>query len=274
MSKNHQFRVACIQMTTGTKISENLSTLETRFQEAKEKGADFIVTPEQSLLMAENKASLFENISYEDEDFGLRKLRGIVKKVGLFVIVGSISIKYNEDLALNRTYAFNPDGDIIGVYDKIHMFDVTLSDGEKYHESKIYKPGKKLSLVTLPWCDVGLTICYDLRFPELYRKLAQKGASVIIVPSAFTVTTGEAHWHTLLRARAIETGCFILAPAQVGKHENGRISYGRTMIISPWGEIITEISDEDSIALADIDITMVENFRKKIPSVNQNNYYI
>ena len=274
MSKNCKFRVACIQMTTGTKISENLSVLETRLFEAKEMGADFIVTPEQTLLMAENKDSLFENISHEDRDFGLRELKDIIKKLGLFVIIGSISIKYNEDLALNRTYAFNPNGDIIGFYDKIHMFDVNLSDGEKYHESKIYKPGTKLSLVSLPWCDVGLTICYDLRFPELYRKLAQKGASVIIVPSAFTVTTGEAHWHTLLRARAIETGCFIMAPAQVGKHENGRISYGCTMIVSPWGEIISEITDEESVALADIDITMVENFRKKIPSVNQNNYYI
>ena len=274
MSKNCKFRVACIQMTTGTKISENLSVLETRLYDAKEMGADFIVTPEQTLLMAENKDSLFENISFEDRDFGLRELRDIIKKIGLFVIIGSISIKYNEDLALNRTYAFNPNGDIIGFYDKIHMFDVNLSDGEKYHESKIYKPGEKLSLVSLPWCDVGLTICYDLRFPELYRKLAQKGASIIIVPSAFTVTTGEAHWHTLLRARAIETGCFIMAPAQVGKHENGRISFGRTMIVSPWGEIISEITDEESVALADIDITMVENFRKKIPSVNQNNYYI
>ena len=274
MSKNHNFRVACIQMTTGTRISENLSVLENRLHEAKEKGADLIVTPEQTLLMAKNKDSLFENISYADKDFGLRELRVIVKRVGAFVIVGSISIKYNEDLALNRTYAFNPDGDIIGFYDKIHMFDVSLSDGEEYHESKIYQPGKKLSLVSLPWCDIGLTICYDLRFPELYRKLAQKGASLIVVPSAFTVTTGEGHWHTLLRARAIETGCFILAPAQVGKHENGRVSYGHTIIISPWGEIISEIKDQESIAFADIDITMVENFRKKIPSVNQNNYYI
>ncbi len=274
MSKSHNFRVACIQMTTGTRISENLSVLENRLHEAKEKGADLIVTPEQTLLMAKNKDSLFENISYADKDFGLRELRVIVKRVGAFVIVGSISIKYNEHLALNRTYAFNPDGDIIGFYDKIHMFDVSLSDGEEYHESKIYQPGKKLSLVSLPWCDIGLTICYDLRFPELYRKLAQKGASLIVVPSAFTVTTGEGHWHTLLRARAIETGCFILAPAQVGKHENGRVSYGHTIIISPWGEIISEIKDQESIAFADIDITMVENFRKKIPSVNQNNYYI
>ena len=268
MSKNHQFRVACIQMTTGTKISENLSILETRFQEAKEKGADFIVTPEQSLLMAENKASLFENISYEDEDFGLRKLRGIVKKVGLFVIVGSISIKYNEDLALNRTYAFNPDGDIIGVYDKIHMFDVTLSDGEKYHESKIYKPGKKLSLVSLPWCDVGLTICYDLRFPELYRKLAQKGASVIIVPSAFTVTTGEAHWHVLNRARAIENGAFVISACATGSIDGGGECYGHSLVIDPWGNVLADGGVGSRVVSAKINLADVKDTREKNPSLN------
>ncbi len=274
MVDNSKFKVACVQLTTGTDVSESLDLLEKHLLTAKRQGADLVVTPEQTLLMAKDKFSLFQNISYEDKDFGLRKLKEIIKEVGLFVIIGSISIKYSEDLALNRTYVFNPDADIVGIYDKIHMFDVSLNDGEKYHESKLYQPGEKLSVVSLPWCDVGLTICYDLRFPDLYRKLAQKGASIIVVPSAFTVTTGEAHWHTLLRARAIETGCYVLAPAQVGKHENGRVTYGHTMIISPWGEIISEITGEQSIAFADVDISLVENFRKKIPSINQNNYYM
>ena len=268
MSKNHQFRVACIQMTTGTKISENLSILETRFQEAKEKGADFIVTPEQSLLMAENKASLFENISYEDEDFGLRELRGIVKRVGLFVIVGSISIKYNEDLALNRTYAFNPDGDIIGVYDKIHMFDVKLPNGEIYEESKKFQAGNSLKIHNLPWGKIGLTICYDLRFPLMYRKLTKDGAIFISVPSAFTKNTGERHWHILLKARAIENMCYIFAPAQTGIHPNQRETYGHSLIISPDGEVLAEKKDGEGILLADVDTDLVTRLRAQIPSLD------
>ncbi|MDG2186947.1 MAG: carbon-nitrogen hydrolase family protein [Hyphomicrobiales bacterium] len=274
MTVSNKFKVACLQMTTGTNIADNLSILSKRLKIAKDMGANLIITPEQTLLMAENKTQLFNQISNEKEDFGLKEIRKIIKHLGVFVIIGSLSIKYNNQLALNRSYAFDSMGEVIGFYDKIHMFDVKISDEESYFESNTYKPGEKLSIINLPWGMCGLSICYDLRFPNLYRQLAQKGAKFITVPSAFTITTGKAHWHTLLRARAIETGCYIFAPAQIGFHENGRKTYGHSLIVSPWGNIISEAKIGDQMAFAEIDTDEVELYRKKIPTINQNYDYL
>jgi len=260
-------------MTTGCDLDESISFLREKLTLAKEMGADVVVTPEQTLLMEKNSKTLFSKISYPDDDNGLKKLQSLIRELELIVIVGSISIKYSDNLAYNRTYAFDANGEIIGTYDKIHMFDVELSAKERYFESNTFKPGDKLSIIDLPWCKFGLSICYDLRFPSLYRNLAQKGASVIIVPSAFTVKTGRAHWETLLRARAIETGCFIIAPAQVGKHQNGRETYGNSMIISPWGKILSHVEDDNYIGIAEINLQEVESYRKMIPSINQNYDY-
>jgi predicted amidohydrolase len=272
-NKKNKFKAACLQMTTGCDLDESISFLREKLTLAKEMGADVVVTPEQTLLMEKNSKTLFSKISYPDDDNGLKKLQSLIRELELIVIVGSISIKYSDNLAYNRTYAFDANGEIIGTYDKIHMFDVELSTKERYFESNTFKPGDKLSIIDLPWCKFGLSICYDLRFPSLYRNLAQKGASVIIVPSAFTVKTGRAHWETLLKARAIETGCFIIAPAQVGKHQNGRETYGNSMIISPWGEILSHLKDDNYIGIAEINLQEVESYRKMIPSINQNYDY-
>ncbi|MEL0231984.1 MAG: carbon-nitrogen hydrolase family protein [Hyphomicrobiales bacterium] len=272
-NKKNKFKAACLQMTTGCDLDESISFLREKLTLAKEMGADVVVTPEQTLLMEKNSKTLFSKISYPDDDQGLKKLQSLIRELELIVIVGSISIKYSDNLAYNRTYAFDANGEIIGTYDKIHMFDVELSTKERYFESNTFKSGDKLSIIDLPWCKFGLSICYDLRFPSLYRNLAQKGASVIIVPSAFTVKTGRAHWETLLRARAIETGCFIIAPAQVGKHQNGRETYGNSMIISPWGEILSHVKDDNYIGIAEINLQEVESYRKMIPSINQNYDY-
>ena len=273
MQKN-KFKVACLQMTTGMDINKNLSILYKKMKKAKARGADLIITPEQTLLMAKNKKQLFDQISIEEDDFGLSKIKEIVRELSVYTIIGSISIKYDNKFALNRSYAFDSEGKIINFYDKIHMFDVKINANEKYFESSTYKPGRVLSSVELPWGICGLTICYDLRFPYIYRELAQKGAKFITVPSAFTVKTGQAHWHTLLRARAIETGCFIFAPAQIGIHENGRKTYGHSLIISPWGDIISEAKDNDDMIIAECDTYEVALMRKKIPSINQNYDYI
>ncbi|MGI9313051.1 MAG: carbon-nitrogen hydrolase family protein [Alphaproteobacteria bacterium] len=273
MQKN-KFKVACLQMTTGMDINKNLSILYKKMKKAKARGADLIITPEQTLLMAKNKKQLFDQISIEKDDFGLSKIKEIVREFSVYTIIGSISIKYDNKFALNRSYAFDPEGKIINFYDKIHMFDIKINANEKYFESNTYKPGRVLSSVELPWGICGLTICYDLRFPYIYRELAQKGAKFITVPSAFTVKTGQAHWHTLLRARAIETGCFIFAPAQIGIHENGRKTYGHSLIISPWGDIISEAKDNDDMIIAECDTYEVALMRKKIPSINQNYDYI
>jgi len=260
-------------MTTGCDLNESISFLRDKLINAKEMGVDIVVTPEQTLLMEKNSKALFSKISYPDDDKGLKKLQSLIRELELIVIIGSISIKYSDNLAYNRTYAFDANGEIIGTYDKIHMFDVELTSEERYFESNTFKPGNKLSIIDLPWCKFGLSICYDLRFPGLYRNLAQKGASVIIVPSAFTVKTGRAHWETLLKARAIETGCFIIAPAQVGKHQNGRETYGNSMIISPWGEILSCVENGNHIGVAEINLQEVESYRKMIPSINQNYDY-
>lgn len=272
-SKKNKFKAACLQMTTGCDLNKSLSFLREKLTHAKDMGVDIVVTPEQTLLMEENSKALFSKISYPNDDEGLKKIQSLIKELELIVIIGSISIKHSDNLAYNRTYAFDSNGEIIGTYDKIHMFDVELSSEEKYFKSNTFKPGNKLSIIDLPWCKFGLSICYDLRFPGLYRKLAQKGASVIIVPSAFTVNTGRAHWETLLKARAIETGCFIIAPAQIGKHQNGRETYGNSMIISPWGKILSCVEDGNYIGVAEINLQEVESYRKMIPSINQNYDY-
>lgn len=260
------FKVACIQLTTGTNIDLNLSHVVELIKSAKYSGANLIITPEQTLLMAKSKEQLFDKISYEDDDKSILTFCDLALELNIFLIIGSLSIKINDYHAVNRSYIINNNGKIIGSYDKIHMFDVQLEAGENYHESNTFKSGKKISLTDTPWGKIGLTICYDLRFSGLYKSIAMRGAKFITIPSAFTKHTG-AHWHVLLRARAIETGCFIFAPAQVGKHENGRETFGHSLIVSPWGEILAEaVNDNPCFIIADIDIEKVTEVRNKIPA--------
>jgi predicted amidohydrolase len=235
---------------------------------AAAEGATYVQTPENTPLMELKTERLFERIKPEAETQALDDFARMARDLRIWLHVGSMAIQVGERKAANRAFIFAPDGSVAARYDKIHMFDVDLPSGEKYRESKNYQPGQKAIAVRLPFGVLGVTTCYDLRFPEHYKALAQAGAEILTVPSAFTKQTGAAHWHVLLRARAIETGCYVLAAAQGGMHENGRETYGHSIIISPWGEVIAEAGDEPCIVSADIDLAQVKEARTRIPALN------
>ncbi len=235
--------------------------------EAKSAGAEYVLTPEMTNIMEVKRERLFTTIVEEEADTSLATFRELARKLGIFVHVGSLAIKLSADKAANRGFLINPKGDIAARYDKIHMFDVDLANGESYRELRTYRPGEMAVLSDLPWGRLGLTICYDLRFPALYRALAEAGASMLAIPSAFTKQTGEAHWHVLMRARAIENGSFVFAAAQGGKHENGRETFGHSLIVDPWGRIIAEGGIEPGVVMAEIDLSEVAKARARIPSL-------
>jgi predicted amidohydrolase len=235
--------------------------------EAKSAGAEYVLTPEMTNILAAKREQLFAVVVEEEADASLAAMRTIARKLGIYVHVGSLAIKLSHDRAANRSFLIDPKGDIAARYDKIHMFDVDLADGESYRESRNYRPGELAVLADLPWGRLGLTVCYDLRFPALYRALAEAGATMLAIPSAFTKQTGEAHWHVLMRARAIENGCFVFAAAQAGKHENGRETFGHSLIVDPWGRIIAEGGTEPGVVMAEIDPAQVTNARSRIPSL-------
>jgi predicted amidohydrolase len=235
---------------------------------AVEGGAEYILTPENTSLMVLSSKILFASTQPEQGNPCVERFAALARELGVWLHIGSMAIKLSDTKVANRSFVFSPAGEIAARYDKIHMFDVDLPDGESYRESKNYQPGEKAVTVDLPWGRLGLTTCYDLRFPALYRGLAQAGADFITVPSAFTAQTGEAHWHILLRARAIETGAFIFAAAQGGSHEMGRSTYGHSLIISPWGEILSEAGVDPEVIYADIDVARVHEARSRIPSLS------
>jgi predicted amidohydrolase len=218
-------------------------------------------------ILAAKREQLFSAIVDEEADTSLATLRELARKLGIYVHIGSLAIKLSHDRAANRSFLVDSKGDIVARYDKIHMFDVDLADGESYRESRNYRPGELGVLTDLPWGRLGLTVCYDLRFPALYRALAEAGATMLAIPSAFTKQTGEAHWHVLIRARAIENGCFVFAAAQGGKHENGRDTYGHSLIVDPWGRIIAEGGTEPGVVMAEIDPAEIAKARVRIPSL-------
>jgi deaminated glutathione amidase len=218
-------------------------------------------------MMQLNRKALFEHLAAEEDDISLKAYRALAKELKIHLHVGSLALRFSPEKAVNRGFLIGPDGNILACYDKIHMFDIDLPGGESYRESANYQPGESAVISDLPWGRIGLTICYDLRFPALYRALAEAGASFLTIPSAFTRKTGEAHWHVLLRARAIETGCFVFAAAQAGLHENKRETYGHSLIVAPWGEILAEGGVEPGVFLAKIDPTKVETARKTVPSL-------
>lgn len=261
------FTAALVQMRTGLLPADNLIRAIKLIREAKDKGADYIQTPEVSNIMQENRKALFDLLASEDDDLSLKAFRELARELKVYLHIGSLALKASPERACNRSFLIGPDGGIIARYDKIHMFDIDLGNGESYRESANYQPGETAVIADLPWGRIGLTICYDLRFPALYRALAEAGASFITVPAAFTKKTGEAHWHALLRARAIENGCYILAAAQGGTHENKRETFGHSLIVDPWGEIIAEGGTEPGITLARIDPAKVASVRKSIPSL-------
>jgi len=261
------FKAAMIQMRSGLSPSANIDTAVRLIGEAKSAGADYVQTPEMTNIMEVKRDRLFATIVDESADTALATLRDLARKLGIYVHIGSLAIKLTNERAANRGILIDPRGEIVARYDKIHMFDVDLAGGESYRESRNYRPGEQAVLHDLPWGRLGLTICYDLRFPALYRALAEAGATMLAIPSAFTQQTGEAHWHILNRARAIENGCFVLAAAQGGKHENGRDTYGHSLIIDPWGRVLAEGGTEPGVVMAEIDMAQVAKARARIPSL-------
>jgi predicted amidohydrolase len=261
------FTAALVQLRSGLLKQKNIDAAARLIREAKEAGADYVLTPEMTNILEVKRERLFAAIAPEDSDAGLAAFRELARSLRIFLHVGSLAIKLSQEKAANRSFLIEPAGDIVARYDKIHMFDVDLAGGESYRESRTYRPGEIAMTADLPWGKLGLTICYDLRFPALYRALASGGCAFFSIPSAFTKQTGEAHWHVLNRARAIENGAFVLAAAQGGKHENGRETFGHSLVVDPWGRILAEAGSEPGVVLARIDPAEVAAARAKIPSL-------
>jgi predicted amidohydrolase len=261
------FTIGLIQMRSGLAPAANLETAVRMIGEAKAAGADYVQTPEMTNVIDLRRERLFAAIVPEENDRALARLRELARELALWLHIGSLAIKVSPDRAANRSFLIDPSGEIVARYDKIHMFDVDLAGGESYRESRTFHPGGSAIAADLPWGRLGLTICYDLRFPALYRALAEAGASFIAIPAAFTQQTGEAHWHVLIRARAIENGCFVWAAAQGGKHEDGRSTFGHSLIVDPWGRILAEGGTEPGIVIARIDPAEVAAARARIPSL-------
>jgi predicted amidohydrolase len=261
------FKAACVQLRSSDDVAENIRTTSDLIREATGKGAQFIATPENTTLMAPDGGAKLAQSYDEAHDPALPAFAALAEELGIWLLVGSLAIKVSESKTANRSFLIDPKGRITARYSKIHLFDVDLPSGEKYRESNTVAGGDEAVLAETPWGKVGLTICYDVRFPQLYRALAQKGAFLLTVPSAFTETTGKAHWHTLLRARAIENGAFVVAPAQGGTHVNGRQTYGHSLIIGPWGEILAEAGTDPGVIVAEIDPAAVTAARGRVPNL-------
>jgi len=261
-------KAACIQTNSGPEIEGNLKQIETAIREAHKQGAQFIALPENVCVMTRGREKIIARARSEAEHPGIPFFKRMAKETGSWIMGGSLAIALGHEKLANRSYLFNPQGEVAATYDKIHMFDADIGAGEKYRESEVFKGGNRAVAATTPWGKIGLTICYDLRFPHLFRALAKAGAFLITVPAAFTVPTGQMHWHVLLRARAIETGGFILAPAQCGVHDGGRHTYGHSLIIDPSGHILAEgDSEKPGIIMADLDLAKVAEARRMLPTL-------
>jgi deaminated glutathione amidase len=261
------FRVGLVQMRSGRTPAQNVDAATKLIKEAKAGGADYVLTPEMTNIVERKREDLFAALAPEEKDSSLAAFRELARRLSIWVHVGSLAIEVLPQKAVNRSCLIDPKGEIAARYDKIHMFDVDLAGGESYRESGSFRPGELAVAVDIPWGRVGLTICYDLRFPALYRALAEAGASFITIPAAFTQQTGEAHWHVLTRARAIETGSFVFAAAQGGRHEDGRDTFGHSIAIDPWGRVLAEGGTEPGVILADVDPSQVAIVRGRIPSL-------
>ncbi len=248
-------------------MEPNLAAAAALVREARGQGADFITLPENVALFEPRRAKLLEKAEPQESHTALRAFRDLARETGAWILVGSLAVKLEDGKVANRSFLLDAVGNIVASYDKIHMFDVTLPSGETYRESATYAPGGRAVAAPMPWGKLGMTICYDVRFAALYRALAEAGSDMITVPAAFTRTTGQAHWHVLLRARAIETGCFVIAPAQCGTHAEGRQTYGHSLIVDPWGEVLSDGGDAVGITLARIDTARVAEVRQMVPSL-------
>ena len=262
------FKVSCVQFTSGKDVKENLKKILNIICECIKERSDLIITPECTSIMSSDKKELLSKLNVMEDDIFLQEFKRVCKSNRKWIILGSIIVKISKDTLVNRSILINPNGEIEKFYDKIHMFDVKLSNFENHSESKLFQAGTEIETVDLPWGRLGMSICYDMRFPAMYRKMSQLGAKFFSIPSAFTETTGKKHWHALLRARAIENFCYVFAPAQVGIHSNGRRTYGHSLIISPDGKILGEMKKGEGYISARIDTRLSYNLREKIPSLN------
>ena len=261
------FRVSCIQLKSNNNIEYNLKKTEKLIIKAVKQKTDFILTPEVSSLFSLNKKRLLKICKPMSEDIYLNGIKKLAKKYKKWILIGSLIIKISKTKLVNRSILINKEGKINSYYDKIHMYDVILSKKEKYFESKTFTAGTKIKSANLPWGKLGLSICYDLRFPNLYRKLSKAGSIFLAIPSAFTETTGKKHWKSLLRARAIENFSYVFAPAQGGTHYNGRKTFGHSMIVSPDGKVLKELKKSDGVITALIDPKIPKELRSIIPSL-------
>lgn len=252
-----------------------MAALADQIRRARDMGGDLIMTPEVCAMLEPKRALGREKAEYEEASAVLAQFRDLAKETGAWLLIGSMAVKIREEdgRLANRSILLDPSGETVAKYDKIHMFDVDVGEGNRFRESNGYRPGDRATLAALPWGALGMTVCYDMRFPYLYRDLAKAGADFLSAPSAFTVPTGRAHWHVLLRARAIETGCFVFAPAQVGEHAEGRKSYGHSLIVDPWGEVLADGGEDVGVVVADIDVSKVAEARGRVPSLYNDRDY-
>jgi predicted amidohydrolase len=262
-----KFVAACVQLTSAREFAPNIEAASALVRRARDQGADFIATPEIVGMFEPKRPLHLEKARPEEDNPFIAAFRALARETGAFLLIGSTAVKLDATTLANRSFLIDPAGGIAARYDKIHMFDVDLANGESYRESALYRPGEAAVVAPLPWCKLGMTVCYDLRFAYLYRALAQAGAEVLTIPSAFTVPTGRAHWHVLMRARAIETGCFVVAPAQWGEHAEGRKTYGHSLIVAPWGEVLADAGEGVGVITAEIDLDKVAEARRMVPSL-------
>ena len=262
-----RFRAGLVQLRSGRTVASNLDKAEALVRRAAKGGAQYVQTPENTGIMELKPELVLAAAESEGKSAPLAWARALARELGIWLHIGSIAIKLDPSRVANRSYLLDPKGSVTARYDKLHMFDVDLAGGESYRESQYFRPGAKAVLADLPFGRFGLSICYDLRFASLYRALAAAGAELIAIPAAFTKQTGEAHWHVLTRARAIETGAFVLAATQGGLHENGRSTFGHSIVVSPWGEVLAEAGEEPGVIFADIDLAASEEARARIPAI-------
>ena len=268
------FKAACVQLNAGNDLAVNLRAIEGSVREAAAHGAQLVTLPEYAALLDGSGRVMRENSFAEDVHPALATCRALARETGVWLLAGSVTIRIDDSSMANRSFLFGPDGAVVARYDKIHMFDVTLPSGKVIRESSAYRPGDRAVMAQTPWGLMGMTVCYDLRFPQLFRALARAGALFLTVPASFQRETGVAHWHSLLRARAIENLAYVVAPAMCGEHPGGRSTYGHSLIIDPWGTIIAELGTEPGICYADINPDEVLRVRTMLPALTHDKAFI
>lgn len=273
MPADPRFAVGCVQMTSGTDMAANLAAAADGVRRAVDRGAAFVATPECVSMLVMGRQNALASARAEADHPAIPFFADLARETGALILAGSLSILRDDGRIANRSFLFGADGAVLARTDKIHMYDADLPNGERYRESSTYAPGAASVVADTPLAAIGLTVCYDLRFPHLFRDLARAGAALITVPSAFARPTGQAHWEVLLRARAIETGCFVVAPAQTGEHACGRKTWGHSLIVSPWGAVLADAGRDPGVIVAEIDLDRVAEARAALPTLTQDRPY-